>query len=131
MRENVPTNRPWVDALAYSRAVRVDNVIVVSATSAVTDDGTVVAPGDPYTQAKHALGTVIAAIEQAGGRAEDVVRTGIFLTNVGDWVEVGRAHQEVFADIRPACSIMTVVSLVAPEVVVEVEAMAVVQRDAS
>jgi enamine deaminase RidA (YjgF/YER057c/UK114 family) len=115
--------------VGYSRAVRVGQHIHVAGTAAVDAEGKVVAPGDAYAQTVAVLGIIGSALEQAGGRLADVVRTRLFLVDVErDWEAVGRAHGEVFRDIRPACTMVEVSRLIAPEMRVEIEADAIAEE---
>ncbi len=111
--------------MGYSRAVRVGAYVAVAGTTATDQQGKVVAPGDAYGQAVHIFHRIEAALNQAGARLEDVVRTRIFLTNIEDWEKVGRAHAEFFRDIRPAATLLEVSRLIDAEVLVEIEADAV------
>lgn len=126
MRTRIESGRPWEAIVGYSRAVRVDNLIVVSGTAPADASGQVVGKGDPYAQTLHCLRTIETALKQAGSSLSDVVRTRIFVTDISRWEEVGRAHGEVFRDIRPATSMVEVSRLIDPDMMVEVEAMAVV-----
>jgi enamine deaminase RidA (YjgF/YER057c/UK114 family) len=123
--QRVDAKRPWSATISYSRAVRRRDVIEVGGTSASTPDGLVLHPGDAYGQARYALGVMIEAIEELGGTAADVVRTRAYLTNVDDWEAVGRAHGEVFEGIEPASTFVEVSRLLLPELVVELEATAI------
>jgi enamine deaminase RidA (YjgF/YER057c/UK114 family) len=120
----VAAGRPWAQTVGYSRAVRRGRLIEVSGTSATTPDGKVVAPGDVYRQTQHILGEVLSAIAELGGQPGDVVRTRVYLTDISRWEEAGRAHGEVFAGIDPACTFVEITNLMLPELVVEVEATA-------
>ena len=125
MRRTVGTGSPWEGVVGYSRAVRVGDVVHVAGTTAMRE-GRVVAPGDAYGQAKVALEIVVAALAECGAAPADVVRTRLYVTDIGSWEAVGRAHGEVFADVRPASTMVQVAALIDPELLVEVEAEAVV-----
>jgi enamine deaminase RidA (YjgF/YER057c/UK114 family) len=125
MRRTVSTGSPWEGVVGYSRAVRVGDVVHVAGTTALRD-GTVVAPGDAYAQARVALGIIVSALAECGATPADVVRTRIYVTDIGIWEEVGRAHGEVFADVRPASTMVQVAALIDPDLLVEIEAEAIV-----
>jgi enamine deaminase RidA (YjgF/YER057c/UK114 family) len=125
VRHNVGSGSPWESQVGYSRAVRVGDVVHVSGTTAVRG-GVVQAPGDPYGQARVALEIIAAALADCGAALTDVVRTRIYVTDIAHWAEVGRAHGEVFGDVRPAATMVQVVALIEPELLVEIEADAVV-----
>lgn len=123
----VPTGTPWVAAYGYSRAVRSGNRIEVSGTTAVDAAGNPVAPGDAYEQARYVFKIIGAALEELGASFADVVRTRVFLRNIDDWREVGRSHHETFGDTLPASSCVGGCELLLPELLVEIEASAVVR----
>jgi enamine deaminase RidA (YjgF/YER057c/UK114 family) len=125
MRRNIGTGSPWEGVVGYSRAVRVGDTVHVAGTTAVRD-GQVVAPGDAYRQAQVALEIVVAALAECGASPADVVRTRLYVTDIRDWEAIGRAHGEVFAEVRPASTMVQVGALVEPELLVEIEAEAVV-----
>lgn len=122
----VPTDARWASVVGYSRAVRAGDTIYVSGTVAVGSDGAIAPVGDAGGQTRRCLRIIVEAIEAAGGRAADVVRTRMYVTDIADWEAVGRAHGEVFGDVKPATSLVEVSGLVDPAALVEIEAVAVV-----
>ena len=124
-RKNYDSDTKWEPLIGYSRAVRIGATIHVSGTTATDDKGDVVGPGDPYAQTTQAINNLQEALNGLGAELSDVVRTRVYLVNIADWPEVGRAHAEAFADIKPATTMLEVRRLVDPEMLVEIEADAV------
>jgi enamine deaminase RidA (YjgF/YER057c/UK114 family) len=128
-RHTHSTSAKWEPIIGYSRAVRVGNHVYIGGTTAFDETGAIVAPNDPYEQAMQCLRNIETALKAVGSRIEDVVRTRMYVTNIDQWQEVGRAHHHFFHAVRPVVTMVEVTRLISPEILLEIEVDAVITSE--
>ena len=126
-RTNYSSGAKWEDIVGYSRAVRIGNIIEVTGTVAVDDDGEVVGRDDPYEQSRFVIRKIEKVLQRAGASLKDVIRTRMFVTDISKWEEYGKAHGEFFKEIKPCTSMIEVSALIDPAFLVEIEATAIIE----
>ena len=127
-RVNISSNSPWEDIVGYSRAVKIDNHIYVSGTTATDEDGAIVGIGDPYKQTIQIIKNIQSALHKAEAELTDIVRIRIYVTNIEHWEIIGKALSEYFINIKPAATMVEVSKLISPEILVEIEAEAYLSK---
>lgn len=128
-RVNISSGSPYENSVGFSRAVRTGNIISISGTAPIGADGSAMYPGDAYRQAKYCLGIIKNAVEKAGGKLENIIRTRIMVTDISKWEDVARAHGEIFSEIKPACTLIEISRFINSDWLVEIEADCVLNQE--